>query len=258
MPEHTSSDPNPEDIPADLKTRLKASYDAIALRYNEWTIPHSTTRLHYLDQLLSHLPTTSSTPVRILELGCGAGIPVTQKLLEYPNFFVTANDLSGVQIALARENLLFYDAVSTSASAGDAASASNTRTEAETISRLTLIENDMLALAFPHSSFSAVVGMYSIIHLPISEQIQLLRNITKWLKPGGFLLANFSASEMHGSTEKKWLGEKEGWMFWGSLGVAGTLRAISDVGLDVIISKVEEDEVDDASFLWVLAQKPVS
>jgi len=85
---------------------MKASYDAITPKYNEWTIPHSATRLHYLDQLLSRLPTTSSTPVSALELGCGYGIPVTQKLLSHPNFTVTANDISSVQLALARPTLL--------------------------------------------------------------------------------------------------------------------------------------------------------
>ena len=89
---------------------VKASYDAIAPRYNEWTIPHSTTRLRYLDQLLDRLPTTisssPSTPVSVLELGCGYGVPVTRKLLSHLNFSVTANDLSSAQLALARASLL--------------------------------------------------------------------------------------------------------------------------------------------------------
>lgn len=134
-------------LPPDLKARLKASYDAIAPKYNEWTASHSTTRLHYLGLLLGRLPaSTASRPVAVLEIGCGHGVPVTQVLLSQPSFTVTANDLSSAQIALARASLQ--------------AEAAN--------GRLTLIEGDMLALDFAPGSFDAVVGMYS--HSPAARR----------------------------------------------------------------------------------------
>ena len=198
-------DPKPPDhSPADLKFRLKASYDAIAPRYNEWTIPHSTTRLHYLDQLLGRLPTTTtsssspSTPVSVLELACGYGIPVTQELLSKPNFFITANDLPSAQVALARANLL-----------PDPPGPAH--------GRLTLLEGDMLAPNFGPATFDAVVGMYSIIHLPRVEQVEMLRKIVAWLKPGGWVLANFGEDEFAGAETQNWLGEEKG----GCFGVAG-------------------------------------
>ena len=94
----------------------------------------------------------------MLGLGCGSGIPVTQKLLSYPNFSLTASDLSNVQLALARASLL--------------------------PDWLTLLEGDMLVLNFPPATFDAVVGMYSIIHLPRAEQVEMLHKIVAWLKPG--------------------------------------------------------------------------
>ncbi|KAN0104720.1 putative O-methyltransferase [Hyaloscypha variabilis] len=219
------------DPPADLKSRLKASYDAIAPKYNEWTIPHSSTRLNYLDQLLGRLPTSSSTPVSVLELGCGHGLPVTQKLLSHPNFSVTANDLSSAQLALARTNL-----------------------QPDPPSRLTLLEGDMLALDFPPASLDAVVAMYSIIHLPRAEQVEMLRKIVAWLKPGGWVLANFAAVELEGREVQNWLKEEKGWMFWSSWGSEGTLEKVREVGLEVVVQETVEDVVD-VTFLWILARK---
>ncbi|RDW56854.1 hypothetical protein BP5796_12921 [Coleophoma crateriformis] len=223
---------HPYDAPADLKSRLKASYDAIAPKYNEWTVPHSTTRLHYLEQLLGRLP---STPVSVLELGCGQGVPVTQKLLSHPNFSVTANDLSGGQLALARASLL-----------PDPPGPAH--------GRLTLLEGDMLALDFPPATFDAVVGMYSIIHLPRAEQVEMLRKIVAWLKPGGWLLANFGAEELAGKEAENWLQEEKGWMFWSGWGTQGTLEKVKEVGLEVVMQETVED-VADAKFLWILARK---
>ncbi|MCJ1294911.1 hypothetical protein MMC34_006470 [Xylographa carneopallida] len=183
MAQKTASalDLKPQYDPPDLKSRLKASYDAIAPRYNEWTVPHSITRLHYLDQLLDRLRTaTTSSPsslVSVLELGCGCGIPVTQKLLSHPSFSITANDLSSTQLALARASLL-------PDSPGPAHG------------RLTLLEGDMLALDFPPATFNAVVGMYSIFHLPRAKQVEMLHKIVAWLTPGGWMLANFAAEEL--------------------------------------------------------------
>lgn len=228
--------------PTDLKSRLKASYDAIAPRYNEWTIPHWTTRLRYLDQLLGHLPTTTTTssfpllsPVSVLELGCGYGVPVTQKLLSYPNFSVTANDLSSTQLALARASLLPDPPNSTHG-------------------RLTLLEGDMLALDFPPATFDAVVGMYSIIHLPRAEQVELLRKIVAWLKPGGWVLANFAAEEVAGRETQNWLDEEKGWMFWSSWGARGMIEIVREAGLEVVVQEMVEDAVN-VKFAWILARK---
>lgn len=212
MADATAPSPNPDSAPytapSDLKSRLKASYDDIAPRYNEWTTPHSAIRLRYLAQVLTHLPTT--TPVSVLEIGCGSGLPVTQTLLSHANYTVTANDLSSAQVALARANL-----------------------QTDSDGRLTLLEGDMLALEFAPASLDAVFGFYSIIHLPREEQVTMLRKIAGWLKPGGWLLANFGAEEAAGSEARNWLGEEEGWMFWSGWGAEGTVEKVGEAVLHV-------------------------
>jgi SAM-dependent methyltransferase len=167
----------------------------------------------------------------VLELGCGHGLPVTQKLLSHPNFSVIANDLSSAQLALARTNL-----------------------QPDPPSRLTLLEGDMLALDFPPASLDAVIAMYSIIHLPRAEQVEMLGKIVTWLKPGGWVLANFAAVELEGREVQNWLKEEKGWMFWSSWGSEGTLEKVREVGLEVVVQETVEDVVDVA-FLWILARK---
>jgi ubiquinone/menaquinone biosynthesis C-methylase UbiE len=225
-----------DEVPENLKDRLKETYDIIAPKYNEWTIPHSEQRYKYLDKLLAFLPVPtadeSNDKVSILELGAGCGLPVTKKLLSHnANFHVTANDLSSVQMDLARQNLA----------------------DPKFKGRVQFMEGDMMGLSFEGRSLDAVVGMYSLIHLPRQEQAVLLNRIVGWLKPGGYLLANFSEAELKHVVMEQWLDEK-GWAYWSGYGVEGTLEKVREAGLLVRVSEVAEDAVD-ASFLWVVAQK---
>lgn len=216
-----------QETPEDLKARLKASYDAIAPEYNAWTVKNSEFRVVYLDKLLPLLPKENAT---VLELGCGAGVPVIERLLATPGIAaVTANDLSSAQIALGKEKL--------------------------GTDRITWVESDMMSLDFPAASFDAVLGFYSVIHLPREEQTQLLAKIVEWLKPGGHILINFSAEAMDAAINEKWLHEK-GWMFWSGWGADTSLEQVRKAGLEVVVGEVTKDHVD-ASFLWVIAKKSV-
>ena len=213
-------------IPENLKARLKDSYDAIAPKYNEWTIPRSANRIVYLDKLMEIM---SGTPnASILELGAGAGVPVLKKLLTYPNLSLTANDLSDTQIELGKKDF------------GE--------------ERIKWVQGDMLSLSFPDAKFDAVLGFYSLIHLPREEQVEMLNTIWKWLKPGGYFLANFGDSAMEGLEFDGWLDEK-GWVFSSGWGVEGTLEKVKEAGFEILVEDVKEDDVR-ASFLWVIAKKP--
>ncbi|KAI2467192.1 S-adenosyl-L-methionine-dependent methyltransferase [Annulohypoxylon bovei var. microspora] len=230
-------DADPSRVPEDLKERLKASYDTIALKYNAWTIKNSAQRMEYLSKVLELLPVSdSSQQLRFLELGCGSGLPVTQKLLSYPTVHVTANDLSTAQIELTRSHLL-------GASEGNAGDAE----------RLTLIEGDMAELSFPDQSFDAVFAYYSLIHLPRVQQTEVIGKIARWLKPGGYLLANFAEDNSEAIIKEKWLDEKD-WMFWSGWGKDGTLKVIEETGLQIVVEELTKDVVD-AWFLWVIAKR---
>ncbi|KAH9886831.1 S-adenosyl-L-methionine-dependent methyltransferase [Xylariomycetidae sp. FL2044] len=230
---------NPTQGPVDDKERLKQSYDAVADKYNAWTAPHSAQRLRHLAKLRELLNNSGqgSQGYNFLELGCGHGVPITQELLSVPGATVTANDLSTTQIELARKNL--------TGAVG-----------AEGMSRLSLVQGDMMGLSFPDASLDAVLGFYSIIHLPREEQTQIVGRIARWLKPGGFLVANFGGEEAETATMDKWLDEKD-WMFWSSWGKEGTIKMLKDAGLEIQVEEVLGDVVDKSTFLWIIAQRSV-
>ncbi|KAI0099024.1 S-adenosyl-L-methionine-dependent methyltransferase [Nemania sp. FL0031] len=234
----------PPTIPPDFKERMKASYDAMASTYNAWTIPHSQQRMEYLGKALERLDITpaSTSNLSFLELGCGCGLPVTQKLLSFPGAKVVANDLSDTQISLARENLI-----------PESKDNDNNADKDDTAQRLQLIQGDMTKLSFPDATFDLVAGFYSIIHLPRDEQTALLERIARWLKPGGYLVANFSKEEATAAVNEKWLDDK-GWMFWSGWGEKKTLEMLKAAGFEVVVAEVLDDVVD-ASFLWVVAKR---
>lgn len=218
--------------PDNLKERIKESYDAIAPTYNAFTKDYSLVRLEFVDKLLGLLDTPSSTAdsVDILELGAGAGIPATARLLAgSPKVRVTANDISSAQVSLGRANL--------AAEAG----------------RVAWEEGDMCALSFEPGSFDAALALFSVDHLPRAEQAEMLRKLHDWLRPGGYFVANFPAEPMEGLVMEKWLHEK-GWMYWSGFGAEGTLDKIREAGFEIVESEVREKNAY-AAFLWVIAKK---
>ncbi|CAI4213386.1 unnamed protein product [Parascedosporium putredinis] len=222
--------------PADLKARIKTSYDAIADVYNEWTKKHSDLRSRYLAQFIEHLPaaaaaataeTGTPAPTRILELGCGAGEPSTRTLAARPNTHVIGNDLSSAQIALARA----HAATEWTLGAG---------------SSVEFAEGDMAdaaVLDFAPGSLDGVVALYSLFHLPREEQTAMMARTVEWLRPGGLLLATFSGAAAEAVVMEKWLREED-WMFWSGWGREGTLERLGAAGFEVVVEALEEENVD--------------
>jgi ubiquinone/menaquinone biosynthesis C-methylase UbiE len=139
--------------PCDLRALVAESYDRIAERYLEWRAQqHRESTGQWVSVLSERLPPGS----KVLDLGCGAGIPLTKNLAE--RFEVTGLDISPRQIDLARENV------------------PNAR----------FIVGDMVVHDFRSQSFDAVVASYSLFHVPRAEHEMLLGRIGSWLRPGGF------------------------------------------------------------------------
>ncbi|KAF3387594.1 hypothetical protein F1880_000625 [Penicillium rolfsii] len=228
---------------AQIKADIKRAYDAIAPKYLTWTESTHNVRLGYMEALLKNLNAgapedngrSSSPNLSLLELGCGAGVPVTQRLSALPNTTVTANDISSTQISLAKTHLP---------------------------PSVTLLQGDMMELSFENESFDAVLAMYSIFHLPREEQVTMLTRIHAWLKPGGWLLANFAVGEFEKESDGAWLGGDEGVVHWSGWGVEGTRKVIKDVGMEILVDEIVQDEeaeegggVKKVDFHWVMARK---
>lgn len=68
---------------------------------------------------------------------------------------------------------------------------------------------DMSMVQFPNESYAAITCLFALIHLPLAEQPALLRNVRRWLRPGGLFLATVGHRAWTG-LEKDWLGVKGG------------------------------------------------
>lgn len=221
------------ETPNDLKARVKETYDALANEYaTQYTESNEPLRLGFLRRLVEQIGVGEQEKASLLELGCGSGVPATKFMLEIekPLFKVTGNDISTSQLNLARTSLAKY------------------------ADRLELVEADMLSLSFADNAFDAVSAFYSIIHLPREEQTQLVAKIQKWLKPGGFLLANFSTENFATGEEQKWMDHEKGWMFWSSWGEEGSIKMVEDAGFELLSKEVHTD-ADAGRFVWLLAKK---
>ncbi|KAJ7649339.1 S-adenosyl-L-methionine-dependent methyltransferase [Mycena polygramma] len=211
--------------PENPKSHVEHGYDIVADKYLAWSGPRpTTTRMAYIADLVKKLPAGAN----VLELGCGAGVPATQVLIEH-GLNVTGNDISAAQIALARQH----------------------------IPKATLVQGDMLTLDFPQKSFHAVLGFYSIFHLPKEEQALMIEKIRGWLKPGGWLLCNFHCEEGD-VTREGWI-EPEVKMFSSGLGVEGTRDIFRKQvpGFKLVADEVDVETVGklEEKFHWIMAVK---
>ncbi|KAK8023559.1 hypothetical protein PG993_011625 [Apiospora rasikravindrae] len=217
---------------------VEQAYDSIADWYLAWVEGQLSPREAYTDKVLqnaaaNHASASAPTPSppRILELGAGAGVPITRMLLDR-GAQVVANDISAAQLKLA----------------------------ATRCPEATLMSGDMLALGFEPASFDGVVGFYSIFHLPRKQQRTMLAKIHAWLKPGAMLafnLATMDEEEIHG----EFMGHG---MFWSSYAVEDSVQMVKDVGFESVEAeeleagdgKLEESDPDfGVKFLWITARK---
>jgi SAM-dependent methyltransferase len=205
---------------------VRAGYNLIAEDYLAWIQQRPTAHHVKLQQILEHLDASS----KVLELGCGAGLPVT-KILTQRVAEVVANDYSEEQIALAKANAPLAK----------------------------FIHGDMTQLKFPSATFTAVVAFYSFFHVPRELHEALIKNIHSWLRKDGILLFTYSSHTEEG-IYPLFLGAK---MFFSSFGTDQIMDIVKSCGFTILEQEVRaqgnvDDPADpdnDTSFLWVLAKK---
>jgi SAM-dependent methyltransferase len=201
----------------DRKKLVALGYDEIADAYME-RFGRSSVRAMKLAELIGHLPDAAS----VLDLGCGAGIPVARELARR-GFEVTGVDASSGQIERARRN----------------------------VREARFILADMASVQFAPATFDAVVSFYAITHLPRAEHAPLVRQIGTWLRPGGYFLASYGTAE--GDWSGEWLGAR---MFFSHSTPEATKAMIADTGLRLDRVEILKQDNEEAEFLWITARKP--
>lgn len=160
----------------------------------------------------------------VLDLGCGCGVPVARRLAR--RYVVTGIDLSPVQITRARE----------------------------LVPNATFVCADMTTLMFPDDSFGVITCLYALIHVPVAEQPALLRNVRRWLRPGGLFFVTVGYRAWTG-LEKDWLGVKGGDMWWSHADVDTYRRWIADADLQVELETFVPEETGGGGHTFVLATR---
>jgi SAM-dependent methyltransferase len=162
---------------------VRRGYDAISLAYrtddgraHQSSAEDTGRYAGWVAELAALLPAGA----RVLDLGCGAGVPGTRELAAR-GLAVTGVDFSAVQLGRARRLV---------PAAG-------------------FVQADMAELELQPGSLDAVVSFYALIHVPLADQRALFPRIRGWLRPGGYLLAIVGAGRLTETDE--YLGAP---MFW--------------------------------------------
>jgi len=202
----------------EFKRLVKTGYNQVADEYLA-SRTRDSEDIHLLDDLTRSL----SKNAKILDAGCGAGIPVAQILSK--RFKVTGVDFSITQIELAKKN----------------------------VPDASFICQDMSRLDFPDDTFDAICSYYAIIHIPREEHRSLLMNFHRILKPGGLGLFCLGAENLVDDIDENFFGTR---MYWSQFDADTYLQMLKAIGFFVMWSRIVADETCEGSgHLFVLVLK---
>lgn len=188
---------------ARLRDLVRRGYDAISTAYRDDSgsaNPDSAESTADYRAWMGELAALLPHGARVLDLGCGAGVPAA-KLLAGAGLQVLGVDISGAQLQRARR----------------------------LVPGALFVQADMASLACRPDSFDAVVCLYALIHVPLEDQQPLIGRIHDWLRPGGFLLAIVGSGRWTGVED--YLGAP---MFWDHADTATYLKWLEAAGLHPI------------------------
>jgi len=202
----------------DERDLVRRGYDALSYHYRSDDADDGR-YAPWLADLHRRLPTSA----KVLDLGCGCGIPVGRSLAN-AGHHVTGVDISDVQIERARR----------------------------LVPTGTFLRADAIRLDLPPASFDAVVCLYALIHMPLVTQPGLIRRITMWLRRGGWLLATVGTDAWTG-TEDNWLDGPAA--MWWSHADASTYRSwLRRSGLTITSETLVPEGTSGHTLFW--AQRP--
>ncbi len=139
---------------ADRRREQAAAFDQIGGRYDE-AFPHKEEQIAAVSWLIGQL----APGARILDAGCGTGLPTARQLTE-AGMSVRGIDISPVMLNLAREN----------------------------VPSATFTEMDIMDLGREAGEFEAVAAFFSLLMLPRREIPAALGRFREVLVPGGLLV----------------------------------------------------------------------
>ncbi|MFX0057922.1 MAG: class I SAM-dependent methyltransferase [Candidatus Heimdallarchaeota archaeon] len=153
-----------------------------------------------LERFVSLLPKRA----RVLDAGCGAGIPAS-KFLVKKGLKVTGIDISDTMLEMARKN----------------------------VPNALFLKKDMKELDFDNNYFEGVISVYALFHIPKEEHLFVFKKFYEVLKPGGILMINTGLNESEGINN--FFGVP---MFWSNYNPKKTLELVKNIGFSIIFEGV--------------------
>jgi len=172
----------------------------------------------FLDRLIFGL----SDRAKILDMGCGTGIPYDRYLGD-KGFQITGIDFVGNHIEMAMEN----------------------------VPEGTYVECDFTKMNLNKASFSAIVSFYAVFHVPKEEHEYLLHQMDSLLESGGMILMTLG-TQYGDSFKDDWCGTS---MVWSSHAIDTYRRMFAQYYLDIVMEDFEGKPGDDEYHWWVLLRK---
>jgi cyclopropane fatty-acyl-phospholipid synthase-like methyltransferase len=211
------------DNPAvDPKEIVRTGYDLCAKAYAAARREDDTDQLK---PLLELLPADST----VLDLGCGAGIPIARRLAARHR--VTGVDVSKRMLRLARA----------------------------AVPEARFVHGDISEVELNGSPYDAAVAIYVLFHLPRETHGRIFRRVWSWLRPGGYFLATLTEHAEEPYTEDDFFGAR---MYWSNLGWPDYEVLLRKVGFDILGERMighgygRTYRGRDERHPMVLAQKP--
>ena len=205
----------------DPRTELVGrGYDAIGERFAEWRDRIvGDPRREWEEELVSRL----HAGARVLVLGCGAGVPDTQRLAA--RFRITGVDISAEQVRRARAAVPDAD----------------------------FVHADITSLELAPGSFDAVVSFYAFNHIPRELLAPTFARIGHWLVPGGLLMTALGVGDTEAWTGE-WLGAPT---FFSSFPHETNTRLVREAGFEILRDELVtfREPEGDVTFQWVLAMR---
>lgn len=158
--------------------------------------------LRYLEQF-SKLIEKGKT---ILDVGCGAGKPVDEYLVNQ-GFIVEGIDISPKMIKLARKN----------------------------VPSASYKIKDMSELEKKEYCVEGIVAFYSIFHIPKEQHQDIFNKFASFMPNGGTILITMGSSEWEG-TEEDFHGTK---MFWSHYESEKNKEMVEKAGFEIILNEID-------------------
>jgi SAM-dependent methyltransferase len=193
---------------------VRRGYDALSRHYRADDV-EAGQYAPWIAQLLTGLGSGS----RVLDIGCGCGVPVARDLAA-AGHDVTGVDISDVQIDRARR----------------------------LVPKAAFIRADVTTLRLAARSYDAVVALYSLIHVPLAAQQALLTSVSDWLVDDGLLLLTAGWQAWTGSAAG-WLGG-EAEMWWSHADVATRREWLAQRGFRVVREEFVAEGDSGHSLFW--------